>query len=196
MNVLEIIESIDTMVPNSIPLKEKVKWLNQIQNQLYRDYPFEDAILRVLLIVGQSFYPLPANFTEQQAQSFIVNNREIPYISFYDGFFVAEQERFWTVIEGQLFVNPVPPSPDIGYLYYKKSPLQLTENNLETIPDLPLDFHELYVLGGCARAAKASAATLPLVDMYQSDFLRLAEKADLSLAKVRQKQVSLVHKFT
>jgi UDP-N-acetyl-D-mannosaminuronic acid transferase (WecB/TagA/CpsF family) len=39
MNLQEIIEDADLLVPNSFPITRKVRWVNQIQRQLYREVP-------------------------------------------------------------------------------------------------------------------------------------------------------------
>jgi hypothetical protein len=39
MNLQEIIEDADLLVPNSLPITRKVGWVNQIQRQLYREIP-------------------------------------------------------------------------------------------------------------------------------------------------------------
>lgn len=191
MKVIEIIESIDTFVPNSIPLKEKIKWLNQIQGQLYRDYPFKDGIMTFNVTAGESFYATPKDSTEQTSMALVVGNKELPYAVFYDDLFLNDTDEYWTVVQDSIYINPQPDTPTVAYFYYKKSPKELTIADLETVPDLPADFHDLYVLGGCLRAAKTSKETINLVSMYESEYLQLAEKADLVVAKRRQTKVSI-----
>lgn len=195
MKVIEIIESIDTFVPNAIPLKEKIKWLNQIQGQLYRDYPFKDGIMTFNVVAGESFYATPMDSTEQSSKALVVGNKELPYAVFYDDLFLNEADEYWTIVQDSIYINPKPDQPAVAYFYYKKSPKELTILDLETIPDLPVDFHDLYVLGGCVRAAKTSKETLPLVSMYESEYFRLAEKADLMIVKRRQTKVSIINPY-
>lgn len=39
MNLQEIIEDADLLVPNGFPIARKVGWTNQVQRQLYREVP-------------------------------------------------------------------------------------------------------------------------------------------------------------
>lgn len=194
MILSEILEQVDVLVPNSLPPHIKVGFLNQVQNQLYRDYPFSDVATNFNVLPGESFYPLPEDFVEDRSVNLVVNDRELPFVPLFSPVGYEDTQPYWSIVQGSLFINPVPMKAGTAYLYYGKSPkqLDLTDIEAETIPDLHPDFHELYVLGCCARVARASPETIPLVSMYESEFLRLAEKADLKLTKKRQQTVMTV----
>lgn len=197
MNINEILEQIDVLVPNDLPPHIKLGFLNQVQNQLYRDYPFADSVMTFNITKGNQFYPMPSNCVDDRAKNLTIDGDEILYYPLFTPVSTDDTAEYWSIVQGSIFVNPVPTGSALAYFYYEKSPKQLTVADiaLATVPDLPADFHELYVLGGCSRVAKASPQTIPLVSMYEADFIRLADKADLKLTKKRQTRVLIVNDF-
>lgn len=195
MIVAEIIESVDIQVPNSIPVKEKIKWINQIHNQLYRDYPFPDTIMTFNTLIGQQFYPLPSNCVEGRIISLIIDGIEVEYVPAASEP-TNDTDVYWSIVDNAIFLNSKPTKVSICYLNYRKSPQQLTVTDMAVEPDLPLDFHELYVLGCCVRVARTSKETLELVPGYEMAFSRLEEKADLLLRKKQQSRFRIIQPYS
>lgn len=190
LTLREIILLADTLVSNSVQLTSKVSWINQIMNQAYRDYPTLEAIQPFAVTAGQDMYPLPDDCAEDRVSQFTLLDERYEYFLPDDVSTEDEINRCITVVNGvALLIYPTPTANGTGMLYYKPRPSQLTIADLDIKPNFPADFHEMLVSGLAARLAKTSPDTIGLVSIHESDFLRMAEKADLVITKKRQKRV-------
>lgn len=167
----------------------KVSWMNQIQNQLYRDYPLPDKTATFSTVKGTDTYDFPADCPEDRVQLLNVGGRDYVYSTIFDAddAFVY----YWRAIAGKIVLYPIPDQIQSATLYYGPRPVTLTEADLTAIPSFPLDFHELLMVGCAARVAKA-VGNLQLASIYEGDYRMLIEKADLVLVKSRQQSVRLV----
>lgn len=191
MILSEILEQVDTMVPNALSQAIKVSWVNQIQNQLYRDYPFPEAIMQFTVNSGQSLFVLPSDCPEDRIEEVIINEEHYPFLpqnASIDG-------QFCTVVAGTLMIYPEPTAVGTGYLFYKQRPTQLSATDLTVESNFPVDFHELLVLGCASRVAKTSPDTLNLASVFDQDYRILAEKADLVLRRKLPNKVSIVRNW-
>lgn len=190
MNLQEILTTVDTMVPNTLPPGIKIQWINHIQNQLFRDYPVPEAIYPFRTQLGKQFYTLPEDCAEDRIKELVIGKETYPYVE--QG---AETnyppERFCSIVTGTLFVHPKPDRAESAFLSYKPRPVQMTADKLEAVPSFPKDYHELLVWGCASRVAKTNPEQLNLANVFDMDFQRLAAKADKDLRKKKQKQVTV-----
>lgn len=192
MLLQEILDDVDTYVPNSLPTLRKIKWINQIQNQLYRDYVLPDAIFPFTTTDAQS-YTLPDDCAEDRIDSVAIDGKEEFYVSSPSRHRYPDDYRFWTIQVGFLYINPVRTAGLQGYVYYKPRHLELSESNLNGSPTFPVDFHELLVFGCSKRVALAlKTPDFKLASVHDGYYKELAEKADRELGKKRNKQVTNV----
>lgn len=177
MLLSEILGQVDTMVPNALSASIKIQWINQVQNELYRDFPVPEGVAVFDTLKDQAAYTLPSDCAEERIRALLINGEEYPFIPVTD-VDNSGYGKFWTtVVTGDILLNPTPDAVYKGVLYYKPRPRQLTENDMNVKPIFPEDFHELLVLGCAARVAKTKAETLGQASMFESDFLRLSERA-------------------
>lgn len=190
MKLFEIIEMVDSLVPNSVPIKEKVKWINQIQNNLFRDYPISEAVQPLIVKRGQQFFPLPVNCAEDRITEVIINDRHYPFVPRSDNENVPN--FFCTFVSGTLMIYPAPDQQTTGFLYYGARPNKLSEDDMDAEPTFPEDFHNLLVFGCCSLVALTDEKTGGLSSTYDGKYQELANKADLKLTRNRQKTVNIV----
>lgn len=190
MLVSELLELVDVMIPNSINIPIKLAWMNQIQNQFFRDYPLADAIGIIDIKVNREFYALPEDCPEDRIEKLVLGDDELPYIPLPE-----ESDRgstpFWTITVGTILIYPPPKEIGTAYLFYKPRPIKLTAASLDTSSTFPPDFQEMLIFGCASRIAKANGQ-LQLANVFDSDFLRLADLADRNLTKKRQNTTSVV----
>lgn len=191
MKLSELLGQVDTLVPNSILLDTKIAWMNQVQSQLYRDYPLSEAVKIYAIRRDQQLYALPEDCPEDRISRLVIETSQgketIPFVpaasdSEYDLY------RFWTLVSGTLMIYPAPKEDMNGFLYYNARPAELSSAMMDQQPTFPRDFHELLVLGCASRVAK-SLADVNRAAVFDQDYRMLAEKADLVLSKRKQKKV-------
>lgn len=187
MKLVEIVETVDMLVPNSIPLSTKVGWINQIQNQLFRDYPLPETVYSFVVKPGQQFYTLPDDCPTDRITELVVNGQKYPFMPRMDT--ELEADRFCTFVSGTLMVYPNPAEQLLGFLYYKPRPAQMTPEMMDAEPTFPRDFHELLVFGTASRVAKSDKDRLLQAQVFDNDYRILAEKADLVLRSGKPNRV-------
>lgn len=188
MIVKEMLDQVNAMVPNDLSASIKITFMNQVQNQLFRDYPFPEAIYPFTTTPGTRTYALPGDCPDSGIKKAVINGMTYDYISADTD---IDLPRFCTILLGALVIEPVPDTSVLGLLHYKARPKQLTTDDLEMVPNFPSDFHELLVLGCAVRVARANDQ-LNLASVLSDDFLRIADKADRVLTKTKPKQVNMV----
>lgn len=189
MKLSEIVETVDMLIPNSIPLSTKIQWINQLQNQFFRDYPLPETVHPFAVKANQQFYVLPDDCPQDRITEVVVNDRHYPYIPRVDS--ETDVERFCTFVSGTLMIYPNPTEQTLGFLYYKPRPVQMTVETMDAEPTFPLDFHELLVFGCASRVAKANPNTLTQANVFDADYRILAEKADLVLRGAKPNRVAI-----
>lgn len=196
LTLREIIMLADTLVPNNVQLASKIIWINQIMNQAYRDYPTLQAVQTYSITAGKEMYTLPPDCPEDRLSYLMFNDDRYEFISGdVDG--ELEVDSCITVLNGvAMVIYPTPKVSGMGFLFYKPRPNQLAVGDMDKKPNYPADFHEMLVSGLAARLAKASPETLGLVAIHESDFARMADKADMVLIKSRQKKVMNVRSWS
>lgn len=192
MLLQEILDAVDSYIPNALHNPLKIGFINQIQRQLYRDYPVPEATYRFVTDGFNQLIVLPSDCAEDRITKVVMDEEDLPYIPLADSDQVSETEEFWTIVDGVMLINPSGTADRIAYVYYRPRAFELSEDNLGEAPTFPEDFHELLVFG----CAKRVALALPVPDttkiqVFDTEYHRLAEKADLVLRKPKQTQVRI-----
>lgn len=193
MILSELLIHVDTLIPNSIHIPIKIAWMNQVQNQLFRDYPTAEAVEIIDIKARREFYALPDSCPEDRIQRLVIGNKSYDYIPTPEESDGASGQ-FFTVTIGTILISPIPTEAGSGYLFYKPRPSTLSVDNLDAAPTFPSDYHELLVLGCASRVAKASE-NLKMAAIFDADYLRLADEADRKLTKVKPKTVANVRRW-
>lgn len=197
MKLGEILDEVDTLIPNSLPTAMKVTWINHIQNQLFRDYPVPDKVASFTTNLLQDTYAFPPDCPVDRVQHLVVDGQEYefrdwiePTVNRFDSY-----DRYWTALAGKLVICPIPRDKVEVSIYYRPRPAHLIESDLTATPTFPEDFHELLVFGCAIRTAKASAQTAQLATLYEIEYRELVEKADLVLVRRRQAKTNIATRW-
>lgn len=173
MTLQEILEDADSIAPNAYTNAQKVRWLNQIQRQLFRHYPLPEQLFELQIVPDVQFYPLPENCPEDRITSIVIDNQEYRFA-------VNDQPapgRFWTMVAGQIFIHPKPTVEMTGIITCEPRYVALSESNLNAVPQFPEDFHELLVNGLAQRIAKRRKDAI-LANNAQADYNEILREAD------------------
>lgn len=184
MKLSEILLDANLLVPNALNDEIKVRWLNQDQRQLYRDFGFPDVSHDFLTEPGVNLYFLPDDCSRERITSVIVNDMDYQYVTVDDEL----KERCWSIIEEKLWIYPIPSVEQQAYFNYRPRPSDMRIDMQDEEPTFPEDFHELLVLGIGIRIARSTQNVNKSMEL-QADFDRLLLNAKRSLRPSRAKKV-------
>lgn len=173
MNLQEILDDIDTEVPNAFTNTQKVRWINDTQKRIYRRFNLPDKVDKFPTTIGIQFYPLPVNCPQDRINSVAVDNVTYDYKG-------GEEEataQFYTFVSGQIMLYPTPDKVVDVLIYHSPRPKDMSETNLTDIPEVPEDYHRLLVLG-CAIECAKRIHDVAMANNLTSDFNELLFEAD------------------
>lgn len=187
MLLKEILLDANLLVPNTISDESKVRWLNELQGQLYRDFAFPNVSTTFTAETGKNLFTLPTDCSRERITSVIVGETNYEYRSIDQDV----TDHCWTVMEErELFIYPTPTQTVIAFLNYRPRPQRMTIDMQEEKPDFPEDFHEVLVYGIATRIARAEQDTNRAVEL-KATFDELHEKAQKELRPARNKKVQM-----
>lgn len=192
MTLEEILRNVDILVPNSLPTDIKIQWINQINRQLFRDYPLPEAFYLFQAQNGVQLYELPPDCPEDRIKKVTIGERDFDYHPITSD---DSPERFWTIVSGRLLIHPAPKTEETGMVYYKQRPIDLTINDIDKEVGFNQDYQNLMVFGCCELVALSNPDTFQLSSTYAAKFADLAEKANRDITKFRSKNVRVVNRW-
>lgn len=175
MTLEEILEEVDLRIPNSIPEEMKIRWINAVIKQHYKDFPLPIKEYRVSAVPGESLYDLPVDCPEDRIEKVYVDEFEYTY----DPYNVEAVYNKWKFEDKKVRISPTPSNTDEIVLLYKPRPAELTIADMQNSPALSEDYHELLVVGCAVRVAKTSNQ-YDLAQLLQAEFNTLLYGAVLS----------------
>lgn len=113
MTLQEIIDQIDDewCVGNALTDAQKVRHLNNIQDEIYRKINFPNDISYLLQVVNQHFYSLPVDCPPDRIKQVVVVNSsgEETRFDYMDIAAAGEApDEFWSIVEDKLYLYPAP----------------------------------------------------------------------------------------
>lgn len=186
MLLKDIILDANLLVPNSINDEVKVRWLNEIQKQLYRDFAFPNTSRFFMTIAGIDIYPLPHDCSRERITSVIVGEDVYEYRTVDQDI----TEHCWTIINENLFIHPVPRQGTKAYLNYRPAPPKMRIDMQDEEPSFPKDFHEVLVYGIATRIARSQQDSNRAAELH-AIYFDLHEKAQKELRPARNKKVQI-----
>lgn len=184
MKLKEILLDVNLMIPNSISDEIKVRWLNETQRQLYRDFGFPDTSYAFAQHPNVDLYPLPDNCSRERILSVTVEDLEYEYVAMTEDV----RDRCWTLIDNNIWFYPLPLQEKQVFIVYKPEPREMRLDMQEEEPEFPTDFHEILVYGVAFRVARS----LQLIDVsgqMQQQMYTLQEEAKRKLRQSNRKKV-------
>lgn len=163
--VQELLNTINTTYRNTYSTKQKVEWMDTVQKQIYQKVPKEAPPYSFTTVSGFAFYALPSDCDRFGIKQFTIETKAgsgryntLDYLSIESTQNISPQAQFYSVLQNNFFINPIPTAETEGknvYVIYNRRPETLDPNNLDATPDLEEDYHELLVLGVLERIARA-----------------------------------------
>ena len=182
MTLQEILNDIDLRFRNSFTTAQKVAWMNMVQRQIFTKVPHEAVPYTFPTVTDQAWYPLPADCKPKGIRRIEIETsaaddyEELPYMDLNAN--VSDTESFYSLIQQTMYINPVPDTTTAGrdvYIYYYKSPTELSATALTATPDLETEYQELLVLGTLKRIAQARKDVV-MVNNYGADYDELFDE--------------------
>lgn len=176
MNLQEILDEIDSEVPNAFSVKQKVRWINQTLRRLYRRFTLPDLVDKFQTTASVAFYPLPENCPQDRVTAITVDATPYKYKS------GSEQApcNFYTFVQGQIMLYPTPDKVMDVLVFFSPSPKDLIETDLKSVPNFLEDYHRLLVLGAAIECAKR-IPDVTMANNLTADFNELIKEADEQL---------------
>ncbi|MDC6267722.1 phage adaptor protein [Lysinibacillus fusiformis] len=184
MKLKDILLDVNLMIPNSISDEIKVRWLNETQRQLYRDFGFPDTSYAFAQQPNVDIYPLPDNCSRERIISVTVDDLEYDYVSMTEDV----KGRCWTMIDDNIWFYPMPVKEKQVFIVYKPEPRDMRLDMQEEEPEFPKDFHEILTYGVAFRVAR-SLQLLDVSGQIQQQMYGLQEEAKKKLRPNNRKRV-------
>lgn len=186
MLLKEILLDANLLVPNSLSDEIKVRWLNEMQAQLYRDFAYPNTSKVLNIESGVNLYPLPWDCSRERITSVIIGDYNYEYRTLDQDV----TDHCWTIINGLLFIHPVPSQQKQGFLNYRPGPMPMRIDMQEEEPQYPKDFHQVLVYGIASQIARSQQNMERSLELkaYGDE---LHEKAQKELRAARNKTVQI-----
>jgi hypothetical protein len=163
--IQEILNEIDLTYRNTYTVAQKVGWMDTQQRQIFQKVPKESPPYIFTTIADSAFYALPDDCDRFGIKQVTIETKAgserydtLTYVSLESNQEVGTGSRLYSVLQNNLFLNPMPTAEDEGkkvYILYNHRPAALTIADLSATPELEEDFHELLLLGVLERIARA-----------------------------------------
>ncbi|MBA9088725.1 hypothetical protein FHR92_005243 [Fontibacillus solani] len=172
MELQEIIAEISEKYPHSLTNASVIRKLNQVQNELFRT-TFRVKTMAIFNLQKDVFaYKLP--FPQTNIIEVVVNGEEMHYQDYRQ----KSYSPFFYFIDSRTLAIYPTPDKDVENglaLFYFRYPAQLSETDLNAIPELDQDFHLLLVYGALVQIAEAHA-DVDMVNNFTSKYNGLIEE--------------------
>lgn len=181
MNIQEIIDEADVLVPNGYNEADKIAWLNAI-NQEFFDV--------VKIPKYASFTPslsvtLPSDIRAKNIDYLRVGNKVYRNFLTED---IKPREMYFIFDDETNTLTLSSLSNGTGQIRYFRMPTTtFTTGNLSASPDAPNEYHWIYVVGLCERIAKANGDTVR-ANNFGSDYQNALRVAAQNYAKTKGEQ--------
>lgn len=187
MLLKEIVEDADLLVNNSLSITQKIRYFNQVQRELYRDYPLDEKAYYFQTVPQSTNYVLPTDCLPENIIGVYINESEYNYVTAVD----VNRYNIYTFSNGELFIQPTPQFKNDSYVYYKAKPQDVTAADLDKeVPFLP-DYQEIFVLG-IARKLALIEKDYKTAEQLEVRYQSLANDALVKLNRVKLKKIRLV----
>lgn len=163
--IQQLLTTVNTTYRNTYSTDQKIEWMDTTQRQIYQAVPMESIPFVFQTVADFSFYPLPDDCDRFGIKQVTIEKtagtekyETLEYISLESNQQLGTGSHFYSELDGEIFLNPLPTTEDEGknvVIIYNHRPAELSTLDLTTVPDLPEDFQELLVLGCLERIARA-----------------------------------------
>lgn len=144
MNINDIISEANMLVPNDVPVADKVIWLNAL-NQDFFNVVKIPKIVKFDCIAGQEDYVLPADVRQKNIDLVMIGM--FPYMSLdRDEVTPAQNAYAFEDTSKTLSLFPAPYGNLKGFLRYRRiATTSFTASVLTAVPDAPEEYHWTFI---------------------------------------------------
>ncbi len=158
---MQIIDDVNSRIPNMVKSETMVNWINQTQKRLFRRYEILSKEV-IPTIEDQKVYDLPDDCSPEQITKVEVEGEEHYYYNLKD----IPYYRILPSNRIELSSAPEADGLELAIIYNRK-PADV--KNSEDVPGLPEDYHEILVLDLCIRVAKVQQDSV-LANAFFNDY--------------------------
>jgi hypothetical protein len=141
MKLKDIFEDADLYMPNALSTNHKVRYFNQLQKTLYRDFPTPVMSETFMTEPGLGSYGITVQ--PEHILNVYIDGKEYSLKTLDD----PKHTKGYLFLNGELTIYPTPDSQKEGNFIYKSEPFDVTESDLESEPVFLKDYPEIFVLG-------------------------------------------------
>lgn len=178
LTLQQIINEVDTLVPNPFDVTKKVTWLNELNKDFFEIVKIP-LVYQFTTTSGQPNYTLPSEIKSQHIKRVLLKYTIYNSMQYEDA---NPGHNFWIVDDTTkvLTLNPTPSlaGDKVIVRYNKTSKTTFLPSGLSVTPDAPEEYHWAFVLGLCERVAQG-LNDVTLANNYGSDyrsFLSIAQQ--------------------
>jgi len=200
--VQQLINTVDTTYRNTYSVAQKVEWMDTVQKQIFQLVRHEAPPYVFQTVEGFAFYALPFDCDPMGIKQVTIETspgsgvyRDLRFVPVESNERLDAAAEFYSIAANQdLYINPIPNAETSGrnvYLIYNKRPASLSVANLDAIPDLEEDFHELLVIGTLERIARARGE-IDDKNMFAGDFNMLLREYKNMYKQVKPEYTQMI----
>jgi hypothetical protein len=178
LDLTKIIAEADLRIPNPFDTTSKVDWLNEVNYEYFDIVKIPKTFSRLVdantgLSIG---FTLPVDARGKNIRKVVAGSSYYQSIVYED---ISTAHNYYTVddVTQTLTLTPPPPAGNLVVVYNQMGVNPFLATQLTVSPDAPPEYHWIYVLGLCARIAKAMN-DVTLANNYEAEY-----KANLSVAQ-------------
>lgn len=175
MNLQTIIDEADVRVPNAFSTDQKVDWLNEVNYEFFDIVKIPKAT-SIVLDGAATTFTVPTDLREKNVRKVVVGSNFYRSMVYED---ITAAFNYFTIDEtlNKITFAPRPPVGSAVIVYDSMGTTPFLSTTLTVTPTAPTEYHWIYVLGLCARVAKAMN-DVGLANNYETDY-----KSNLSVAQ-------------
>lgn len=159
----QLLDDINLRYRNTFTTAQKLVWMNEEQRELFEVLELDSAPYAFTLVAVTYFYPIPSDVEIEKIKTITIqvnaqgNYWPLPFVR-NDDCQQADLAQYWYTIVGDNFYINVPGGATTGrnvYVYFDKSPTEISDTALSVEPSTPKKFQEVLKLGVLERIAAA-----------------------------------------
>lgn len=187
MKLKDIIEDADLYMPNSLSPDRKIRFFNELQKSLYRDFPAPVQSDMFTTDPGVSYYEI---FVQpEHVIGVYIGNEEYRLKLPQD----PDIGKYYAFLNDELFIQPTPTTLLSGYILYKAEPEDVTD--LEAEPKFLKDYPEIFSLG-IAKKMALIAGKYQEAGELEARFQNLVRDASLITQKGKLRRIRQVRRWS
>lgn len=182
MDLTTIISEADTRVPNNFDTAQKVAWLNEIHNEFFDVVKIPKVATFNTVAAAPTVVVTPTDIRGKNIETVFIGKGLYPSFQ-YDKVDPGRGYHTFDDTTRTITIVPTPTAVQAGVIkYYQINTTTFISTTLTAVPDAPLEYHWIFILGLCERIAKSMDDVIR-ANNYASDY-----RANLQIAQQNYRQ--------